>query len=73
MSIEYSAKPDGFEAGAPKAWSDRSLRSRTFAMDVDGKRLAVAASADESSEKPETHVVFLLNFFDELRKKAPAK
>jgi hypothetical protein len=73
MAIEYAAKTGSFDAGPPKVWSDRTLRNRNFAIDPDGKRLAIAISADEFSEKPETHVVFVLNFFEELRKKAPAK
>jgi hypothetical protein len=42
-------------------------------MDVtaDGKRL-VAFVADDAGEKPPTHLTFLLNFFDEMRRNAPA-
>ncbi|HEY3836663.1 MAG TPA: protein kinase [Bryobacteraceae bacterium] len=73
MSVNYVAKPESFEADPPRPWSDRVLRSRNLAMGPDPRRFAVAMAADESSEKPETHVVFLLNFFDDLRRKAAAK
>jgi hypothetical protein len=37
----------------------------------DGKRLAAFVADDAKGEKPLTHLTFLLNFFDELRRKAP--
>jgi hypothetical protein len=38
----------------------------------DGKRLAAMIPDDANGEKPPTHLTFLLNFFDELRRRAPA-
>jgi hypothetical protein len=35
----------------------------------DGKRFAVLVPANAESQKPPTHVNFLLNIFDELRRK----
>lgn len=37
----------------------------------DGKRLPAIAADDATSEKLPTHLTFLLNFLDELRRKAP--
>ena len=37
----------------------------------DGKRLAAILADDANGEKPLTHLIFLLNFFDELRRKVP--
>jgi hypothetical protein len=38
----------------------------------DGKRLAVVLHADGTvEEKPVTQVIFLLNFFDYLRRRVP--
>jgi hypothetical protein len=37
----------------------------------DGKRIAVLVPSADAEVKPQTHVVFLLNFFDELRRKVP--
>jgi hypothetical protein len=40
----------------------------------DGKRIAAILNAGESAaEKPMTHMVFLLNFAEELRRRAPAR
>ena len=38
----------------------------------DGKRLAAFVADNGSGEKPLTHLTFLLNSFDELRRKMPA-
>ena len=35
----------------------------------DGKRLAALVADNANEEKPPTHLTFLLNFFDELRRK----
>jgi hypothetical protein len=37
----------------------------------DGKRLAAFVADDAEVEKLPTHLTFLLNFYDELRRKAP--
>jgi hypothetical protein len=37
----------------------------------DGKRLAACLADDASGDKPPTRLTFLLNFFDELRRKVP--
>ena len=38
-----------------------------------GMRLAAMVADDADREKLPTHLTFLLHFFDELRRKAPAK
>jgi hypothetical protein len=38
----------------------------------DGKRLAAFVAEEAKDEKPPTHLTFLLNFTDELRRRAPA-
>ena len=49
----------------------RDLRGYSdYDLAPDGKRLA-AILADSNDEKPPTHLTFLLNFFDELRRRAP--
>jgi hypothetical protein len=46
----------------------------TFDIAPDGKRAAVVLYTDGSAEeKPVTSVAFLLNFFDELRRRVPVK
>jgi hypothetical protein len=47
-----------------------------YAYDVapDGKRCAIVLFADGTAEqKPAGHLTFLLNFFDELRRRVPAE
>jgi Tol biopolymer transport system component/predicted Ser/Thr protein kinase len=75
MAVGYSAKGDSFVAGKPRVWSEARLLNLggIFLYDLapDGKRLA-AVLAEAGGEKPPTHLTFLLNFFDELRRRAPA-
>jgi hypothetical protein len=62
---------DTFVAEKPRVWIAK-LGGTLFDVAPDGRRVAVlapVASADAS--KPEHEVVLLLNFFDELRRRAP--
>jgi hypothetical protein len=58
-------------------WSDRRLGgpegSRNVDIAPDGKRIAALVPAVEGPEaqQAQNHVVFLMNFFDELRRKVP--
>jgi hypothetical protein len=46
----------------------------TYDLAPDGKRFAVILNADGTAEqKPILHVTFLLNFFDELRRRVPVR
>ena len=75
MAVTYTAKGDSFAAGKPRLWTETRLgNTGTFSnydLAPDGKRLAAIVAADASVEKPPTHLTFPLNFFDELRRKAP--
>jgi serine/threonine-protein kinase len=76
MAVSYSAKGDSFGAGKPRPWSEVSVVALTDATTYDpapdGKRLAALIANSVDTEKPVTHLTFLLNFFDELRRRAPA-
>jgi WD40 repeat protein len=77
MAAGYTAKGDSFAAGKPRVWTDARLHrlGTTFSnydLAPDGKRLAAFLADDANGEKPPTHLTFLLNFFDELRRRAPA-
>ena len=77
MAVGYTAKGDSFTAGKPRVWSEARLAdfgpSSIYDLAPDGKRLAaVLAAGNAGGEKPNTHLTFLLNFFDELRRRAPA-
>jgi hypothetical protein len=58
-------------------WTETRLRnlSSTFSnydLAPDSKRLAAMVADDANADKPPTHLTFLLNFYDELRRRAPA-
>jgi hypothetical protein len=75
MAVSCTAKGDSFAAGRPRLWTEaRLVNSRLTNYDLapDGKRLAAFVADDAKVEKPPTHLTFLLNFFDELRRRAPA-
>jgi Tol biopolymer transport system component/predicted Ser/Thr protein kinase len=79
MASSYTANGDAFEFSKPQVWSRHPVMDLgsppVGAYDVtpDGKRLAVILNSDGTVEpKPITHLTFLVNFFDELRRKVPA-
>jgi serine/threonine-protein kinase len=75
MAVSYTAKGDSFAAGKPRAWAETRLRAAgggVYDLAPDGKRLAAMLADDANGEKPPTHLTFLLSFFDELRRRAPA-
>jgi serine/threonine-protein kinase len=76
MAISYAAKGDSFAAGKPRVWTEARLRgvgiNSNYDLAPDGKRLAAILADDANADKPPTHLTFLLNFFDELRRRAPA-
>jgi serine/threonine-protein kinase len=79
MVASYTASGDALVFGKPKVWSQHPVLDSgsppvgTYDMAPDGKRFAVVLNADGTAEpKPITHLTFLLNFFDELRRRVPA-
>ena len=77
MVVEYTAKGDSFSAEKPRLWSERRIFNNGFSpgdLAPDGKRFAVLLGGGTATEdKGSLHATFLLNYFDELRRKAPAK
>jgi hypothetical protein len=75
MTVGYSAKGDSFAPGKPRVWSETRLLNLAglpvYDLAPDGKRLAAVLASGEAGGEP-THLTFLLNFFDELRRRAPA-
>ena len=74
MVTEYHAKGQEFENTKPHLWCDTPiLRTgviRGFSMASDGKRFVVFPQ--QSVPKGPVQVSFVLNFFEELRRKLPA-
>ncbi len=71
----YAVEGDAFRADKPRAWSPgRVLRrgaSVWFDPHPDGTRFAVVTAAQQTEVRLDT-VVFITNFFDELRRIAPS-
>jgi serine/threonine-protein kinase len=75
MEVDYSAHGDSFIPGKPRLWSERQIYNPgLLGLDLapDGKRFAVLVPAEYAGPaKGSVHVTFLLNFFDELRRRIP--
>jgi hypothetical protein len=75
MVAPYTAKGDSFTPGTPQVWAEARITAgafgRQYDLTPDGKRLAAILAGDD--EKLPTHLTVLLNFFDELRRRAPGK
>jgi Tol biopolymer transport system component len=76
MVVTYQVKGDSFIADKPRLWADKRLAVTgsvlNFDITPDGKRLVVLMPVEGADEqKAQNHVTFLLNFFDELRRRVP--
>ncbi len=78
MVLPYAVEGASFRAGKPAVWSQTPIAarprqpSRDIDLHPDGERFAIAPSAIDTLGKQDK-VVFVFNFFDELRRIAPAK
>jgi hypothetical protein len=75
MVAPYTVAGDEFVAEKPRVWSDGRFargqpRTRPFDLHPDGERFAVIQSP-QAAESEQSEVVFILNFFDYLRRIAP--
>ncbi len=81
MAVSYTIKGDTFSASPPRLWTavsavsvPGSFTTHTYDLAADGKRIVIfLPDQDAEDQKPFTHLTFLLNFFDELRRKAPGR
>ena len=81
MAASYTVAGDSFSAAKPRLWCEKPLLDpstftfQLFDLAPDGKRvIAVAAAAGgEAQQKSATQVIFLQNYFDELRRRAPVR
>ena len=76
MVVNYTAKGDSFAVDKPRVWSDRRLanidRNRNYDVAPDGKRIAALMAVEvPEDQQVQNHLIFLMNFFDELRRRAP--
>ena len=75
MAMGYTVEGDSFMLGKSRVWSEihlQNLNNAASNYDVapNGK-LAVMLASGATTEKPPTHLSVLLNFSDELRRRAP--
>jgi eukaryotic-like serine/threonine-protein kinase len=76
MAVPYAVSGGVFAPGPPRRWSEATLSpSGNFSpydLAPDGKRFAAFLARDnEDSTRGNVHVTFLLNFFDELKRRVP--
>jgi serine/threonine-protein kinase len=76
MVAVYAVKGDSFEADKPRMWSEKQLGTSGGRKNVDlapdGKRIAALMLVEtQEGQKAQSHVIFLENFVDEVRRKVP--
>jgi hypothetical protein len=78
MVAAYAVVGDSFKADKPQPWSPTGYQPVSgngfghYALHPDGKQVALAA-AEENVSEVHDKVVFISNFFDDLKKIAPVK
>ena len=77
MVAGYTVQGDAFFPEKPRLWSEKALAvgfSKNVDLAPDGKRFVALMPTEGLETQPsQHHVVFLENFFDELRRRAPVK
>jgi eukaryotic-like serine/threonine-protein kinase len=75
MVASYTIDGSSFAAGTPRPWATTQvLRDgvrQNFDVSPDGKRVVVFPKATETRPEESLHATFLLNFFDEVRRRIP--
>ncbi len=72
MNASYTADGDSFHPEKPRPWSDKRIAPGPgFDLHPDGERFAAAVAPDTSLDAKQDKIVFIFNFFDELRRVAP--
>ena len=75
MVASYMVKGGSMTAEKPRVWSQKRMApgfSTSFDIAPDGKRIAMLMQVETPEmERARSHVIFLENFFDELKRKVP--
>jgi hypothetical protein len=76
MVMDYQVQSESFVVGKQRPWSDQRLQDvgglLNYDLAPDGKRFAVLPNVHApAEEKGAVHIAILLNFFDEVRRRAP--
>jgi serine/threonine-protein kinase len=79
MVSTYRVEGGMFRADKPQLWAPTRYVQRgppgfrSFDLHPDGERFALSAAPDAQEDVPQDRVVFVFNFFDEVRRVAPSK
>jgi hypothetical protein len=78
MVAAWNVKGDSFVTEKPRIWSERRLANlgqvKNYDVAHDGKRIVAIMMAEGPGEqRAQSHVIFLQNFFDELRRRVPVR
>jgi serine/threonine-protein kinase len=75
MNVSYQAHGESFVGEKPRVWFEKKIANfgptQSYAPAPDGKSI-VALMPAEPPEERHDRVIFLLNFFDELRRRVPS-
>jgi serine/threonine-protein kinase len=75
MVVDYTTEGEAFLPGTPRAWATTQVYRdgvrMNFDLAPDGKRIVVTPRPAEANVKENLHATFLLNFFDEVRRRIP--
>jgi hypothetical protein len=75
--VEYRGDGDNFTVGKPRPWSDQTIvqppGARDFDIHPDGEHVAARFQPMTQTPEKRDHIVFVSNFFDQLRRIAPGK
>jgi serine/threonine-protein kinase len=76
MVVPYTVNGRAFVPGKPRRWSESAItmvgNDQPLDLAPDGKRFAMYPRADTNPDgKANLHITFLLNFFDELKRRVP--
>jgi serine/threonine-protein kinase len=73
--VDYTTEGDAFFPGKPRQWAPTQVYRDgvrlNFDLAPDGKRVVVLPRTAEASSTENLHATFLLNFFDEVRRRIP--
>jgi Tol biopolymer transport system component len=71
MAVSYRSRGNSFVADKPRVWAGHIAwfaMTKSYDPAPDGKRIVVLMPA-ETPQQPHDRVIFLLNFFDEIRRR----
>ncbi len=75
MVVDYTTKGTAFVPGNPRPWSTTQIFRdgvrRSFDIAPDGTRAVVFPRPAEVRSDGSLHATFILNFFDEVRRRIP--